>query len=122
LTPRRPEPNRTDDGARADRQRLDKWLVYARAVKSRSLAQKLIESGVVRVNSERTTACDCPVAAGDVLTMTLHNRLRVWRIVSTAERRGSAAVAAELYEDLSPMLTPASPPGGQHGGDRDAQD
>ena len=31
-----------------ERQRLDKWLFFSRAVKSRTLAQKLIESGVVR--------------------------------------------------------------------------
>jgi ribosome-associated heat shock protein Hsp15 len=106
LAPHGPESDRAGNGSRADRQRLDKWLVYARAVKSRSLAQKLIEAGMVRVNSERTTACDCPVAAGDVLTMTLHDGVKVWRILSTAERRGPAMVAATLYEDLSPGLAP----------------
>lgn len=90
--------------APAGRQRLDKWLVYARAVKSRSLAQRSIEEGLVRVNSARVTDADWPVGAGDVLTMTLHGRLRVWRIVSTAERRGPAVQAATLYEDISPEL------------------
>ena len=36
-----------------DKQRLDKWLFFSRAVKSRTLAQKLIEAGSIRVNSER---------------------------------------------------------------------
>ena len=35
----------------------------ARAVKSRTLAQKLIETGAVRVNSERTIRTDHPVGA-----------------------------------------------------------
>jgi ribosome-associated heat shock protein Hsp15 len=76
-------------------------------VKSRTLAQKLIESGVVRINSERTTAPDARVGPGDVLTMTLGRRLLVWRIVDPGTRRGPATEAQALYEDLSPHL-PAS--------------
>jgi ribosome-associated heat shock protein Hsp15 len=88
------------------RQRLDKWLFFSRAVKSRTLAQKVIESGVVRVNSERTIASDQRVGAGDVLTMTVHERLLVWRILDAGERRGPASEAALLYEDLSPPEPP----------------
>ncbi|GGF44827.1 RNA-binding protein S4 [Youhaiella tibetensis] len=88
------------------RQRLDKWLFFSRAVKSRTLAQKLIESGAVRVNSERTLASDHRVGAGDVLTMTVHTRLLVWKILDAGERRGPATEAALLYEDLSPPPLP----------------
>jgi len=97
--------------AAPDRQRLDRWLFFARAVKSRTLAQKLIESGAVRVNSERTTRLDARVGAGDVLTMTVNRRLLVWRILNAGTRRGPAAEAAGLYEDLSPPPLPrAAPP------------
>jgi len=41
-----------------EKQRLDKWLFFSRAVKSRTLAQKLIEAGAIRVNSERTERTD----------------------------------------------------------------
>jgi ribosome-associated heat shock protein Hsp15 len=92
------------------RQRLDKWLFYARAVKSRTLAQKLIESGFVRVNSERTVHTAHPVGAGDVLTMTLGRRLLVWRILDPGTRRGPAPEAAGLYEDLTPDV-PRHPAG-----------
>ena len=84
------------------KQRLDKWLFFARAVKSRTLAQKLIEAGAVRVNSERETRTDCQVGAGDVLTMSIHARILVWKIVDLGERRGPPAEAQGLYEDLSP--------------------
>ena len=84
------------------RQRLDRWLFFARAVKSRTLAQKLIETGAVRVNSERTVRTDHPVGAGDVLTMTVHSRLLVWKILDAGERRGPPVEAQGLYEDLSP--------------------
>jgi ribosome-associated heat shock protein Hsp15 len=86
------------------RQRLDRWLFFARAVKSRSLAQKIIETGVVRVNSERTTRTDHQVGEGDVLTMTLQSRLMVWRIRDAGTRRGPATEAATLYEDISPQV------------------
>ena len=88
------------------RQRLDKWLFFSRAVKSRTLAQKLIESGAVRVNSERTLSSDHRVGAGDVLTMSVHTRLLVWKILDPGERRGPAPEAALLYEDLSPPPLP----------------
>ena len=95
------------------KQRLDKWLFFSRAVKSRTLAQKLIESGAIRVNSERTIDSDHQIGAGDVLTMTLHERLRVWRVLAPGTRRGPAAEAAGLYEDISPPPLPrveAPPP------------
>lgn len=89
-----------------EKQRLDRFLFFARAVKSRTLAQKLIEAGQVRVNSERTDRTDHKVGAGDVLTMTIHNRLLVWRILDAGERRGPASEAQGLYEDLSPPPLP----------------
>ena len=89
-----------------EKQRLDKWLFFSRAVKSRTLAQKLIETGAVRVNSERTDRTDHKVGPGDVLTMTLHTQLKVWRILDPGERRGPAPEAATLYEDLSPPPIP----------------
>lgn len=89
-----------------DRQRLDKWLWHARITKTRTLAQKLIESGAVRVNGQRVLDTDRKVGAGDGLTIQIHARLRVLRIVAIAERRGSATVAATLYEDISPQGLP----------------
>jgi ribosome-associated heat shock protein Hsp15 len=88
------------------KQRLDRWLFFSRAVKSRTLAQKLIETGVVRVNSERTVRTDHQVGAGDVLTMTLHERLLVWKILDPGARRGPPTEAQGLYEDLSPPPLP----------------
>ena len=88
------------------KQRLDKWLFFSRAVKSRTLAQKLIETGAIRVNSERTIRTDHPVGAGDVLTMTIHERLLVYKILDPGERRGPAPEAQALYKDLSPPPLP----------------
>lgn len=88
------------------KERLDRFLFFSRAVKSRTLAQKLIETGAVRVNSERTDRTDHKVGAGDVLTMSLHGRILVWRILDAGTRRGPATEAQGLYEDISPPSLP----------------
>lgn len=88
------------------KERLDRFLHFSRAVKSRTLAQKLVESGAVRVNGERTERTDLKVGAGDVLTMTLHGRIVVWRILDAGTRRGPASEAQALYEDMSPPPLP----------------
>lgn len=84
------------------KERLDKFLFFSRAIKSRTLAQKVIETGAIRVNSERTDRSDHKVGAGDVLTMALHGRIVIWRILDCGTRRGPATEAQGLYEDLSP--------------------
>ena len=88
------------------KERLDKFLFFSRALKSRTLAQKVIETGAIRVNSERTDRSDLKVGAGDVLTMSLHGRIVVWRILDCGTRRGPAMEAQGLYEDLSPAPLP----------------
>ena len=86
-----------------ERQRIDKWLFFARAVKSRSLAAKLVEAGHVRVNRDKIDQPSQPVKPGDVLTIKLERRVIVWRVVAAGTRRGPADEARTLYEDLSPL-------------------
>jgi ribosome-associated heat shock protein Hsp15 len=84
-----------------ERQRIDKWLFFARVVKSRSLAAKLAQAGRVRVNREKIDQASQIVRPGDVLTITLDRRILVYRIVSPGTRRGPAEEARLLYEDLT---------------------
>jgi len=88
------------------KERLDRFLFFSRAVKSRTLAQKIIEAGSIRVNSEKTDRTDHKVGAGDVLTMSVHGRILVWRILDPGTRRGPASEAQGLYEDISPPAPP----------------
>jgi ribosome-associated heat shock protein Hsp15 len=83
-----------------DRQRLDKWLWHARVVKARSSAAALIEAGHVRLNGTRETAPGHAVKAGDVLTIALDRSVRVLKVLGFSQRRGDAAAARVLYEDL----------------------
>jgi len=84
----------------SERQRLDKWLWHARVVKARSSAAELVVSGRVRINGVRETSPGHGVKPGDVLTIALDRAVRVLKIVGFAERRGDAASARVLYDDL----------------------
>lgn len=84
------------------RQRIDKWLFFARAVKSRSLAAKLVQAGRVRLNRDKIDQPSHAVKVGDVLTITLERRVIVWRVLAPGARRGPAEEARTLYEDLTP--------------------
>ena len=89
------------------RQRIDKWLFFARVVKSRSLAAKLASAGRVRINRDKATQAADQVKPGDVLTITLDRRiLDLSGARSRASRRGPAEEARMLYEDLSPPPAP----------------
>ena len=84
------------------RQRIDKWLFFARAVKSRSLAAKLVQAGHVRVNRDKIDQPAHPVKPGDVLTIRLERHVLVWRVLYPGARRGPAEEARSLYEDVAP--------------------
>jgi ribosome-associated heat shock protein Hsp15 len=88
------------------RQRIDKWLFFSRAVKSRSLGAKLAQAGRVRINGEKTSQAADSIKPGDVLTITLERRILVYRVVAPGTRRGPAEEARLLYEDLSPQPAP----------------
>lgn len=84
----------------AEKQRLDKWLWFARVVKTRGQAVRLVEEGHVRLNAKRIEAPAKAVSPGDVLTVALERQVRVLRVRALAPRRGSASQSLLLYEDL----------------------
>lgn len=88
--------------------RLDKWLWFARFVKTRSLATKLIVDGRMRVNGAPTQKAHYTVKVGDVLTFPLGPHIRVIKVAALGSRRGPAPEAQVLYEDLDPPR-PAAP-------------
>jgi ribosome-associated heat shock protein Hsp15 len=83
------------------RQRIDKWLFFARVAKSRSRAVKLVQAERVRVNRDKVDQPSYMVKPGDVLTITLERRILVYRVVQPGIRRGPAHEARTLYEDLT---------------------
>lgn len=98
-----PDPADAADLA-AGRLRLDKWLWYARFLKTRSLAARLAGSGAVRCAGQPITKAHHKVKPGDVLTFPLGPHIRVVRVLALGGRRGPAPEARSLYEDLSPPV------------------
>lgn len=98
-----PEP------AAGGRQRLDKWLWFARVVKTRSLAAGLVADGYVRVNGIRTDSPAKLVKAGDVLTVALERQIRVLRVAAIGLRRGPYEEARTLFAELPTAGEQAGP-------------
>ena len=85
-----------------EKQRIDKWLFFARAIKSRALAAKLASGGRVQINERTSDGADNPVRVGDVLAIRLERHVLVWKVLGLGGRRGPAPEAQLLYEDLTP--------------------
>lgn len=92
--------------------RLDRWLWFARVVKSRTLAAGLVQDGKVRINRAKVSKPSQAVRAGDVLTIRVGPRVRVLKVVKVGERRGPSIEAQTLYEEVSVHLGPVDDAGG----------
>ena len=79
--------------------RIDRLLWFLRLAPSRSAAQKLVETGHLRLDGQRVGKAAQPVQAGDVLTLPLHGGVRVIEIIVIPGRRGPAAEAAACYRE-----------------------
>ena len=89
-----------------EKQRIDKWLFFARVVKSRSLAAKMADGGKVTVNDTKCTAASLAVKPGARLTLDLERVERILIVRAIGERRGPAPEAALLFEDVTPPPAP----------------
>lgn len=85
--------------------RIDKFLWFARIVKSRAAAQALAEAGHLRLNGRAIDRSHAGVAVGDVLSFAIGGRVLVMRIEALPTRRGSPAEARTLYSDMDGPLT-----------------
>jgi len=79
----------------AEQLRLDKWLWFARFLKSRTMAAQLCADGRMRISGRIVSKPSQAVKVGDVLTFPLGPHIRVIEV-------GPAEEARTLYEDLSP--------------------
>ena len=103
------------DAAGRGVQRLDKWLWYARVIRTRTLAAGLVTDGKVRVNRDRIVKPSHSVRQGDVITIAVGARVRILEVVAPGERRGPPVEAQTLYLDLSPPHEPKAGLDGSRG-------
>ncbi|MGI8612033.1 MAG: RNA-binding S4 domain-containing protein [Sphingomicrobium sp.] len=80
--------------------RIDRYLHCIRLVKSRTLAQALVDVGHVRVDGKRVAKASEPVRVGSIIALPLGDRVRVLRVTALPERRGPAAEAKTYYQEL----------------------
>jgi ribosome-associated heat shock protein Hsp15 len=104
-------PEQPAADASAAVQRLDKWLWFARIVKSRTLAAQLVQDGKVRVNRAKVAKPAHAVRPDDVLTIVLRGNIQVVKVLAPGVRRGPPVEARQLYELLSApvVAVPAQP-------------
>ena len=81
-----------------ERVRVDKWLWAARFAKTRSAATDLVLGGHVKVGGDRVKPAR-EVGPGDRVEIRLGTTRRTVVVTGVADRRGSAKVAATLYEE-----------------------
>jgi ribosome-associated heat shock protein Hsp15 len=94
----------------ADTLRLDKFLWFARIVKTRALAQRLAEGGRLRLSGRIVDKAHTPVKPGDVLSFAVRGQVRVLRIEVLPTRRGPPAEARALYSPLDEPVASTGQP------------
>ena len=80
--------------------RIDRFLFFIRLLKSRTLAQHLIDEGHVRIDGRRVEKPSDEVRVGNIVALPLRNQVRILRVLALPTRRGPAAEARGCYEEL----------------------
>jgi ribosome-associated heat shock protein Hsp15 len=86
------------DATASGKVRLDKWLWAARFYKTRSISAEEIDKGRVRVNGASVKPAK-DVKAGDMVEMRSGPVVRTVTVLALSAVRGSAPVAALLYQE-----------------------
>jgi ribosome-associated heat shock protein Hsp15 len=89
--------------AKADRQRLDKWLWAARFYKTRTLASLAIDAGHVKAAGQRVKPAHL-VHVGERVSVRKGGIAWDVDVIALADRRGGAADAALLYAETAGSL------------------
>jgi ribosome-associated heat shock protein Hsp15 len=82
------------------RLRIDKFLWFARITQTRALAAKLADQGHIRINGRRIDRAHAVVKPSEIITLMIHDRIRVLRIEALPVRRGPPAEARACYIDM----------------------
>lgn len=96
---RKPSGGHDQEGTQAPgRVRVDQWLWAARFFKTRTLAADAVAGGKVELNGQHVKRA-AQVRPGDALRIRLGPYEHIIMVRDLAAKRGSASVAAQLYEE-----------------------
>ena len=90
--------------------RIDRFLFFIRLVKSRTIAQHVIDEGHVRIDGRRVEKSSEEVRAGSVVALPLHGHVRTLRVLAIPTRRGPASEARACYQELGELGIDAMEP------------
>jgi ribosome-associated heat shock protein Hsp15 len=80
--------------------RVDRFLFFIRLVKSRTLAQEVIDEGHVRNDGKRVGKTSEDVRVGSIVALPLRDGVRIVKVLSLPTRRGPAREARACFEEL----------------------
>jgi ribosome-associated heat shock protein Hsp15 len=70
-------------------------------MRARADCARLVARGSIRINRQTTEKPHAKLRVGDILTVPVHDTVRVVRVAALALRRGPAPEARTLYEEIS---------------------
>ena len=80
--------------------RLDRFLWFVRATKTRAEAQRIAETGTLRIDGRVIDRAHAVVRVGHVLTFAHGDIVRIIRVETLPVRRGPASEARACYVEL----------------------
>ena len=83
--------------------RLDIYLYYIRIFKSRSIATKFVLTNRLRISGQVTQKPHKMITVGDVLTMTINDKIKILKVLDIPSRRGPYPESLNFYEDITPL-------------------
>ena len=84
--------------------RLDTYLYYIRIFKSRSIATKFVLTNRLRISGQVTQKPHRMISIGDVLTMTINDKIKILKVLDIPNRRGPYSESQNFYEDITPIV------------------
>ena len=83
--------------------RLDIYLYYIRIFKSRSIATKFVSTNRLRISGKVTQKPHKMISISDVLTMTINDNVKIFKVLDIPNRRGPYLESLNFYEDITPI-------------------
>ena len=90
----------TQNNIEMSEKRIDNWLYRIRLTKTRSIAQRIIKEGNVRINKCKIYKPAIKIKSGDIITINLNKQTLVVLVNGFTKRRLDYKNAQECYKVL----------------------
>jgi len=90
----------TQNNIQISEQRIDNWLYRTRLTKTRSVSQRIIKEGNVRINKCKIYKPSIKIKYGDIITINLNRQTLVVLVNGFTKRRLDYKSAQEHYKVL----------------------